>query len=108
MTTRSFCMLAAAIFAPIALRQPLRIFMELSVTLNGVVIPFWASWVAVIVACALSLVGFRSATQRARGRWSLRRTGLSILLAPQRLNKLARFYCAQLFTKSFLCGPTIF
>jgi hypothetical protein len=60
-TTRSFCMLAAAIFALIALLQLLRIFMEWSVTLNGVVIPFWASWVAVIVACALSLVGFRGA-----------------------------------------------
>jgi hypothetical protein len=23
-------------------------------------------------------------------------------------HKLARFYCTQLFTKSFLCGPTIF
>ena len=52
MTTRSFCMLAAAIFALIALLQLLRIFMEWSVT---------SSWVAVIVACALSLVGFRSA-----------------------------------------------
>jgi hypothetical protein len=56
-------MLAAAIFALIALLQLLRIFMEWSVTLNGVVIPFWASWVAVIVACPLSLVGFRSATR---------------------------------------------
>jgi hypothetical protein len=56
-------MLAAAIFLLIALLQLLRIFMEWSVTLNGVVIPFWASWVAVIVACALSLVGFRSATR---------------------------------------------
>ena len=56
MTTRSFCMLAAAVFVLIALLQLLRIFMEWSVTLNGVVIPSWASWVAVIVACALSLV----------------------------------------------------
>ena len=56
MTTRSFCMLAAAIFALIALLQLLRIFMEWSVTLNGVVIRFWASWIAVIVASALSFV----------------------------------------------------
>jgi len=56
-------MLAAAIFALIALLQLRRIFMEWSVTLNGVVIPFWASWVAVIVAGALSLVGFRIATR---------------------------------------------
>jgi hypothetical protein len=63
LTTRSFCMLAAAIFALIALLQLLRIFMEWSVTLNGVVIPLWTSWVAVIVAGALSLVGFRIATR---------------------------------------------
>jgi hypothetical protein len=34
-TTRSFCMLAAAIFVLIALLQLLRIFMEWSITLNG-------------------------------------------------------------------------
>ena len=39
MTTRSFCMLAAAIFALIALLQLLRIFMEWSVTLNGELSP---------------------------------------------------------------------
>jgi len=57
-------MLAAAIFGLIGLLQLLRIFMEWPVTLNGVVIPFWASWIAIIVASALSLVGFRSATGR--------------------------------------------
>ena len=63
MTAKSFCMLAAAIFALIALLQLLRIFMEWSAVLNGVAIPFWASWIAVVVACALTLVGFRSATR---------------------------------------------
>jgi hypothetical protein len=60
-TTRSFCTLAAAIFALIALLQLLRIFMGWSVTLNGIDVPFWASWIAVIVAGALSFVGFRAA-----------------------------------------------
>jgi hypothetical protein len=32
-----------------------------SVTLNGVDVPFWASWIAVAVAGALSFVGFRAA-----------------------------------------------
>ncbi|MEH2627931.1 hypothetical protein V1292_005986 [Bradyrhizobium sp. AZCC 1719] len=32
-----------------------------SVTLNGVDVPFWTSWIAVIVAGALSFVGFRAA-----------------------------------------------
>jgi hypothetical protein len=32
-----------------------------SVTLNGVDVPFWASWIAVAVAGALSFVGFCAA-----------------------------------------------
>jgi hypothetical protein len=32
-----------------------------SVTLNGVDVPFWASWIAVTVAGALSFVGFHAA-----------------------------------------------
>ena len=61
MTTRTFCTLAAAIFALIALLQLIRIAMGWSVTLNGVDVPFWASWIAVTVAGALSFVGFRAA-----------------------------------------------
>ena len=56
MTIRTFCTLAAAIFALIALLQLIRIVMGWSVALNGV----WASWIAVIVAGALSFVGFRA------------------------------------------------
>jgi hypothetical protein len=61
MTTRAFCTLAAAIFALIAPLQLIRIVMGWSVTLNGVDVPFWASWIAVAVAGALSFVGFRAA-----------------------------------------------
>jgi hypothetical protein len=61
MTMKTFCTLAAAIFALIALLQLIRIVMGWSVTLNGVDVPFWASWIAVIVAGALSFVGFRAA-----------------------------------------------
>lgn len=63
MTIRTFCTLAAAIFALIALLQLLRIVMGWSVTLSGVDVPFWASWIAVAVAGALSLIGFRAATR---------------------------------------------
>ena len=59
MTKRAFCALAAAIFALIALLQLIRIVMGWSVTLNGVDVPFWASWIT--VAGALSFVGFRAA-----------------------------------------------
>ncbi|NOJ48519.1 hypothetical protein [Bradyrhizobium archetypum] len=60
MTIRSFCTLAATIFALIALLQLIRIAMGWHVTLNGVDVPIWASWIAVIVAGALSFVGFRA------------------------------------------------
>ena len=61
MSTKTFCTLAAAIFALIALLQLIRIAMGWSVTLNGIDVPFWPSWIAVAVAGALSFVGFRSA-----------------------------------------------
>ncbi|WP_065750074.1 hypothetical protein [Bradyrhizobium paxllaeri] len=60
MNMRTFCTLAAAIFALIALLQLIRIVMGWSVALNGVDVPFWPSWIAVVVAAALSLVGFRA------------------------------------------------
>ena len=63
MTTTAFCTLAAALFALIALLQLIRIVMGWSVTLNGVDMPFWASWIAVLVAGALSFVGFRAVTR---------------------------------------------
>jgi hypothetical protein len=61
LATRTFCTLAAAIFALIALLQLIRIAMGWSVTLNGFDVPFWASWIAVIVAGALSFLGFHAA-----------------------------------------------
>ena len=63
MPTRTFCKLAASIFALIALLQLLRIVMGWSVTLNGGDVPLWASWIAVAVAGALSLIGFRAAAR---------------------------------------------
>ena len=63
MTIKSFCTLAAAIFALIALLQLIRIVLGWTITLNGADVPFWPSWIAVIVAGALSFVGFRAAAQ---------------------------------------------
>jgi hypothetical protein len=60
MTMKTFCTLAAAIFALIALLQLIRIVMGWSIALNGVDVPFWPSWIAVVVAAALSFVGFRA------------------------------------------------
>jgi hypothetical protein len=61
MTMKTFCTLAAAIFALIAFLQLIRIVMGCSISLNGIDVPFWASWIAVMVAGALSFVGFRTA-----------------------------------------------
>ena len=61
MSIRTFCTLAAAIFALIALLQLIRIVMGWSVTLNGVDVPFWASWIAITAAGGLSFVGFHAA-----------------------------------------------
>ena len=58
MTIRTFCTLAAAIFALIALLQLIRIAMGWSVILNGIDVPFWPSWIAVVVAGALAWLGF--------------------------------------------------
>jgi hypothetical protein len=63
MSARSFCRLAAAIFALIAVLQLLRIATGLSVTVDGVPIPFWPNWIAVLVAGSLSLLGFRAAAR---------------------------------------------
>ena len=60
MTAKSFSTLAAAIFALIALLQLIRILMGWSIALNGVDVPFWPSWISVVVAAALSFVGFRA------------------------------------------------
>jgi hypothetical protein len=61
MTIRTFCTVAATIFALITLFQLLRIVMGWSVVMNGVEVPFWPSGIAVAVAGALSFVGFRAA-----------------------------------------------
>jgi hypothetical protein len=61
MTIRTFCTFAAAIFAVIAILQLLRIVMGWPVTLNGIDVPLWVSWIAAAVAGALSFIGFRAA-----------------------------------------------
>jgi len=61
MTARTFCTLAAAIFGLIAVLQLLRIVMGWPITLNGIDLPFWLSWIAAAVAGTLSVIGLRAA-----------------------------------------------
>ena len=46
MTARTFCTLATAVFALIAVLQLLRIVMGWPVILNGIDVPLWVSWIA--------------------------------------------------------------
>ena len=61
MNARSYCMLAAAVFAVVAVLQLLRILTGWSVSVNGYAIPIFGSWIAVIVAGGLSGLGFATA-----------------------------------------------
>ena len=60
MTVKSYCTLAAAVFALIALLQLARAVMGWPVTVSGHSIPLWASWIAFVVAGALNVIGWRA------------------------------------------------
>jgi hypothetical protein len=61
MTAKSFALVAAAVFALVAVVQLLRIAMGWTIAFNGTPIPFWPSAIAVVVATLLAIVGFRAA-----------------------------------------------
>ena len=50
---------AIAVFALVALMQLLRVLMGWTVTVNGIVIPFWASVVACVIAATLAIMLWR-------------------------------------------------
>ena len=60
MTAKNFAMLAAAIFAIVALAHIARLFYDWPVTIGTLSIPMWASWVGVVVAALLAWLGFRA------------------------------------------------
>ena len=59
MEAKTFSLVAGAIFAVVALAHLARIVMDWSVIIGDWSIPMWVSWVALIVAGGLSLVGLR-------------------------------------------------
>jgi cytochrome c biogenesis protein CcdA len=61
MSAKSYCTLAAAVFALIALLQLTRAVLGWPITVSGHVVPLWASWIAVVVAAVLSAIGWRAA-----------------------------------------------
>jgi Mn2+/Fe2+ NRAMP family transporter len=61
MTHRTFAMAAGTIFTLVALFHLVRIFEDWPVMIGDWSVPKWVSWVALIIAGALALLGFRLA-----------------------------------------------
>ena len=58
MTAANYSLLAAVIFALVAILQMVRAAKELPVTIGQTSVPIWASWVACGVAVVLASLGF--------------------------------------------------
>ena len=56
---KPFTTVAVVIFALVALLQLLRVALEWEITVNGVLIPLWASVVACVVAATLAFMLWR-------------------------------------------------
>jgi len=59
METKTFSLVAGVIFALVALFHLVRIFMEWTVIIGDWPIPMWVSWIALVVAGGLALLGLR-------------------------------------------------
>jgi hypothetical protein len=59
MDRKTFCMLAGIIFTLVALFHAVRIYMEWPVMIGDWSAPKWVSWIALIVAGGLAVIGFR-------------------------------------------------
>jgi hypothetical protein len=61
MDPRSYSGLAAAVFALVALLQIVRATSGWPVSIGGTSVPLWASWLVVLVAGIMALLGFSAA-----------------------------------------------
>jgi hypothetical protein len=59
MDAKTFSLVAGVIFAVVALLYLARIFMEWTVIIGDWSMPMWVSWIALIVAGGLALLGLR-------------------------------------------------
>ncbi len=59
MTHRTYCLVAGLLFLLVASVQCARIILGWSAVVNGVGVPMWASWIAVLVLAFLSFTGLR-------------------------------------------------
>jgi hypothetical protein len=58
---KPFTVLAAFVFALVAVLQLVRFVMEWEITVNGMMVPVWASGVAFVVAAGLAVMLVREA-----------------------------------------------
>jgi hypothetical protein len=56
---KPFTLVAVVVFALVSLLQLLRLLLGWEVTINGTVIPLWASGVACVVAASLAVMVWR-------------------------------------------------
>jgi len=59
MDAKTFSLVAGVIFAVVALAHLARIILDWSVIIRDWSIPMWVSWVALVVASGLALLGLR-------------------------------------------------
>jgi len=59
MDQKTFSLVAGLIFAMVALFHLMRIFAEWTVIIRDWSIPMWVSWIALVVAGGLALLGLR-------------------------------------------------
>jgi hypothetical protein len=59
MDAKAFSLVAGVIFALVALFHLVRISMEWTVIIGDWPIPMWVSWIALVVAGGLALLGLR-------------------------------------------------
>ena len=64
MDAKTFSLVAGVIFAVVALFHLAQIFMEWTVIIGDWSIPMWVSWIALVVAGGLALLGLRLSERR--------------------------------------------
>jgi hypothetical protein len=57
MSKNTFCLVAALIFALVALLHLLRLYLGWPVLIGGWSVPMWVSWLGLVVTAALSVAG---------------------------------------------------
>jgi hypothetical protein len=91
MDQKTFTLLAGVVFAIVALLHLLRIYMAWPVVIGDWTVPMWVSWIALVVAAALSYFG-------------LSPTPMTQPTKEQKVDRIARAQRALAFALPRLCN----